>query len=163
MVRRSSTASFEHLRRLGFGRLLLMARRDFVARLNGKLRASGEVVLQSMLIAPYLDSTGTRSVEIARRMGVSKQAIGRMVRDLEAAGLVVQRPDPDDGRATRVVFTPEGLRYMRRMHRFVEDIERDYRALLGPESFTVTRESLRTIAYGSHAPERRRTEGEDAA
>jgi DNA-binding MarR family transcriptional regulator len=156
------TRSFERKRQLGFGRLLLMARRDFVARLNQRLAESGEQVFQSMQIASYLDSEGTRSIEIARRMGVTKQAVGAMVRELEAASLVVQTPDPDDGRATLVSFTDEGLRYMRHMHVLVRKIEREYAALIGAETFEAIREGLEVIAYRDQrdaAPIRKRRQG----
>lgn len=148
MPRTPPSASFDETRRLGIGRLLLMARRDFVRRLQARMLAAGEPWHSSMLISSYLDSDGTRSGEIARRIGVSKQAVGRMVRDLEALGLLTQAPDPDDGRATRVRFTDAGLRYMVRMHRQIDAIERDYEALLGPEQFGAMRETLRRVAYG---------------
>ena len=165
MPRTPPRASFDDTRRLGIGRLLLMARRDFASRLRARLLAAGEPWHSSMLISSYLDSQGTRSGEIARRMGVSKQAVGRMVRDLEALGLLMQEPDPDDGRATRVRFTAEGLRYMVRMHRQIDAIERDYEALLGPARFNAMREGLRFVAYGDPAdtgpgePRRRRASG----
>ncbi|MGD9946053.1 MAG: MarR family winged helix-turn-helix transcriptional regulator [Burkholderiaceae bacterium] len=148
MTEKPRKSSLDHARRHGFGRLLLLARRDFVTRLKDMLRANGEMVFRSMMISPYIDGDGTRIVEIARRMGISKQAVGRMVGELEEAGLVAQRADPADGRATLVSFTPEGLRYMKRMHRFVRKVEDEYRELVGAEVFSATRRALRTIAYG---------------
>jgi DNA-binding MarR family transcriptional regulator len=148
MPRTPPRASFDDARRLGIGRLLLMARRDFASRLRARMLAAGEPWHSSMMISSYLDSGGTRSAEVARRMGVSKQAVGRMVRDLEALGLLAQAPDPSDGRATLVRFTDAGLRYMRRMHRQIDAIERDYEALVGPERFAAMREGLRIVAYG---------------
>jgi DNA-binding MarR family transcriptional regulator len=153
MQNKLKAQSFERTRQLGVGRLLLMARRDFVARLNHRLLRSGEPVFRAMQIASYLDSNGTRSVEIARRMGVTKQAVGAMVRELETAGLLKQTPDPDDGRATRVSFTDEGHRYMRRMHRQVREIEREYARLVGEDRFRSIREGLELIAYGQPADE----------
>lgn len=152
MSRTPARASFDDARRLGIGRLLLMARRDFASRLRARMIGAGEPWHSSMMISSYLDSGGTRSGEIARRMGVSKQAVGRMVRDLEALGLLVQEPDPLDGRASRVCFTDEGLRYMRRMHRQIDAIERDYEALLGTVRFAAMREGLRVVAYGDDPP-----------
>ena len=148
MPAKPNRPSFDDERRLGIGRLLLMARRDFIARLNARLVAAGEPVYSSMILASYVDGEGTRSSEIARRMGLSKQAVGRMVRDLEALGLLIQAPDPRDGRATQVRFTDAGLRYMVRMHRQIDAIEREYERLLGADRFATTRGALRAIAYG---------------
>ncbi|MBN9428476.1 MAG: winged helix-turn-helix transcriptional regulator [Burkholderiales bacterium] len=148
MSKKPNKPSFDDTRRLGIGRLLLMARRDFVARLQARLLAAGEPWHPSMMISSYVDSDGTRSGEIAKRMGITKQAVGRMVRDLESLGLLTQEPDPLDGRATRVRFTSAGLRYMVRMHRQIDEIEREYEALIGAERFTATREGLQIVAYG---------------
>jgi DNA-binding MarR family transcriptional regulator len=148
MPTKPNRPSFDDERRLGIGRLLLMARRDFVARLHARLVAAGEPWHPSMMISSYVDSDGTRSGEIARRMGLTKQAVGRMVRDLEALGLLTQEPDAHDGRATRVRFTDAGLRYMMRMHRQIEAIEREYEALIGAEDFAAARKALRIVAYG---------------
>lgn len=47
-------------------------------------------------------------VEVARRAGISKQAVGQLVNELEGMGLLVRRPDPEDGRAWLVSFSATG-------------------------------------------------------
>lgn len=63
--------------------MLLLARKDFVARLHA---AMGDQLKDLPPAAggmlPYIDLEGTRGTELARRMGVSKQAAGKAVRDL---------------------------------------------------------------------------------
>jgi DNA-binding MarR family transcriptional regulator len=46
--------------------------------------------------------------ELARRAGVSKQAMTTLVRSVEAAGLVARERDPDDARAYRITLSPRG-------------------------------------------------------
>ena len=58
---------------------------------------------------PHIDLEGTRATEIARRAGITKQAVGQLVDELEAIGMLVRVPDPDDGRAQLVRFTDEGI------------------------------------------------------
>jgi len=53
---------------------------------------------------PHLDLEGTRLTELARRVGVSKQAVGQLVDDLEAMGALERVPDPSDGRAKLIRF-----------------------------------------------------------
>lgn len=53
---------------------------------------------------PHIDLEGTRPSEIARRMGISKQAVGQLIKELEAMQAVVRVPDPSDGRARLVKF-----------------------------------------------------------
>lgn len=56
-------------------------------------------------VFPHIDLQGTRPSEIARRMGISKQAVGQLVADLEAMGAVERCPDPADKRARLVRFS----------------------------------------------------------
>lgn len=55
-------------------------------------------------VFPHIDLDGTRLTEIARRMGISKQAVGQLVSDLEEMGTLERVPDPEDGRAKLVRF-----------------------------------------------------------
>lgn len=57
---------------------------------------------------PHIDLDGTRTTDIAARVGITKQAVGQLVDDLERAGLVERVPDPADGRAKLVRFTADG-------------------------------------------------------
>lgn len=55
-------------------------------------------------VLPHIDLAGTRPTELARRMGISKQAVGQLIAELEAWGTVERVPDPTDGRAKLVRF-----------------------------------------------------------
>ena len=57
---------------------------------------------------PHIDLEGTRLTELARRVGVSTQAVGQIVGELEAGGVLVREPDPQDGRAKLVRFADGG-------------------------------------------------------
>ena len=57
---------------------------------------------------PHIDLEGTRLVDLAQRVGISKQAVGQLVQELEEMGTLTRERDPDDGRAWRVRFSPQG-------------------------------------------------------
>ncbi len=59
-------------------------------------------------LLPHIDLGGTRMVELAKRLGVSKQAVGQLVRELEKMGMLERHPDPSDGRAWLVCFSEKG-------------------------------------------------------
>src|SRR3982751_4589046 len=57
---------------------------------------------------PHLDFEGIRLTDLAARVGVTKQAVGQLVDDLAALGLVERVSDPDDSRAKRIRFSRRG-------------------------------------------------------
>jgi DNA-binding MarR family transcriptional regulator len=57
----------------------------------------------------HIELGGTRLTEIARRAGISKQAVGQLVDELAERGMVERQPDPTDARAQKVFFTDQGL------------------------------------------------------
>ncbi|MGD9944359.1 MAG: MarR family winged helix-turn-helix transcriptional regulator [Burkholderiaceae bacterium] len=146
---RNSDKSFDESRALGIGRLLLLARRDFIARLARRMSGGGGVPMtrSSGALLPYIDVGGTRSAVLAQRTGISKQAIARAVKELEEAGLLRRKADAEDGRAFLVGFTDKGLRYLKEMHVAIDEIEREYDQMVGADRMAVVRSVLKTIAY----------------
>jgi DNA-binding MarR family transcriptional regulator len=55
-----------------------------------------------------IDPEGTRPTELARRAGVTPQAMAEFVRYLELHGYLTRAPDPTDGRGRIVRLTPSG-------------------------------------------------------
>ena len=149
MLSRAQLKSLQESRRHGLGRLLLLARQDFIFRIGeGMERTGSDPTLQARgRLLPYVDVEGTRSIDLARRMGVSKQAVARMVKDLEDDGLLCRDADEADGRASLIRFTEKGLDYLTRMHQVIERIEQEYEELVGKRQLDVVRKVLATIAY----------------
>jgi DNA-binding MarR family transcriptional regulator len=155
MATRPQLQRLQASRRHGIGRLLLLARRDFLARLAERMNGDNEAAMQARgRLLPYLDIAGTRSVDVARRMGVSKQAVARLVKELEEEGLLYREADGADGRAFLVKFTDAGLEYLTQMHKSISQIERDYERMVGRERMALVREVLGVIAYGESEEER---------
>ena len=126
------------------GKLLLHAYRWFDDSLLASLHQGGWPALtlaQSMLF-PYLDADGTRSAELARRMGVTRQAIRQLVKELEAARLVEQRPDPSNRSAKLVSLTAAGRRNVAAARRAFTAIETELAARIGPEAVARLRATL---------------------
>jgi DNA-binding MarR family transcriptional regulator len=148
MPSRRQLQALQASRRYGIGRLLLLGRRDFLERL-GVLMGNAEAVVQARgRVLPYIDVDGTRSVDLARRMGLSKQAVGKLVRELEEDGLLYREADGADRRAFLVKFTEEGLKYLAHLHNCILQIEREYERLVGAGRMQTMREALSLIAYG---------------
>src|SRR3954465_12238193 len=60
------------------------------------------------LVFAHLDADGTRPAEIARRAGISRQAVGQTVAQMKSLGLVKLAPDPSNRRARLVQPTAQG-------------------------------------------------------
>ena len=98
------------------------------------------------VLIPLLEEDGLRMGEIARRARLSKQTITTMVRLCERDGLVERRPDPDDGRATRVHLTAKARDFQPAAERVLGRLERDARRSLGEPRLTELRRSLKELS-----------------
>lgn len=91
------------------GHLLLKAARLYDAEAIRRVQQRHPTVRSAHTgLMPHLDPEGTRPTVLAQRTGVSKQAIGQLVRDMEALGFVERVPDPADGRAKLVRLSEQG-------------------------------------------------------
>ncbi|HCH65240.1 MAG: MarR family transcriptional regulator [Deltaproteobacteria bacterium] len=84
---------------------------------------------------PHIDLEGTRPTEVARRMGISKQAVGSLIAELEQMGVVERISDPGDRRARLVRFgtSSDGAHVLLDGLRMLGCIEADLAAALGPD------------------------------
>ena len=99
-------------------------------------------------ITRHLSREGSRLTELAERAGMTKQAMGALVDQCEAWGLVTRGPDPLDARARRVLFTADGLAWLEAFRQAVTQAEREFRASVGDEVATVVTIGLEAYTAG---------------
>jgi DNA-binding MarR family transcriptional regulator len=90
--------------------------RETLGRVVRRLRAEagGQPPLGQMAVLGRLDREGPASASaLAAAERMRPQSMAQTVRDLETAGFVSRRPDPDDGRRVLVELTPAGLEHLR--------------------------------------------------
>jgi DNA-binding MarR family transcriptional regulator len=88
---------------------------------------------------------------------MSKQAMGDLVDQCEAWGLVTREPDPRDARARMVRFTPTGLAWLQAFKDAVAQAEAEFRAEVGEDVATVVRSAWRRMPGPRRDPAQRRT------
>jgi DNA-binding MarR family transcriptional regulator len=90
--------------------LLLRGYRWFEDSLLSRLDEAGwpEITRAHSLVFAHLDLGGTRPSELARRIGITRQAVNQTLGELVALGLVALVPDPASRRSKLVVLTPVG-------------------------------------------------------
>jgi DNA-binding MarR family transcriptional regulator len=71
-----------------------------------------EIRIAHTALFPHITSEGVRLTQLANKLGLTKQAIGPLVDDLERGGLVERVVDPADHRAKRIRWTERGHQAM---------------------------------------------------
>lgn len=88
--------------------------RDTVGRLVRRLRLEPGPPVPQITVLGRLDRDGPATTsELAAAERMRPQSMAQTVHDLEAAGLVSRRPDPDDRRRAFVELTPAGRELLR--------------------------------------------------
>ena len=133
------------LRRFDARVLALMASDVQVPLALSNLAARAQVGAAHIHITRHLASGGSRLTDLAASAGMSKQAMGDLVDQCEAWGLVTRQPDPHDKRARQVVFTPSGLLWLEAFKQAVARVEAEFSHAVGVDVATVV--SLGLEAY----------------
>jgi len=134
------------MRRFDARVLQLMASNEGVPLALANLAAREQVSAAHIHITRHLALQGSRLTELAQAAGMSKQAMGKLVNQCEAWGLVTREDDPLDARARRVVFTETGLAWLQAFHDAVQQAEGEFRDAVGQDVATVV--ALGLEAYG---------------
>ncbi|HEY1358984.1 MAG TPA: MarR family transcriptional regulator [Thermoleophilaceae bacterium] len=93
----------------------------------------------------FIDEDGTRLTDLAERSGFSKQAVGEVVADLERLGYVGRVPDPEDGRAKKIILTERGRVALLAGRRIFADIEQRWIEEFGEERIAQLRETAEML------------------
>jgi DNA-binding MarR family transcriptional regulator len=132
------------------GALLRMAWTEVIEEVFVGLTAAGYEDLRPVHqpILRDLLTAGQRPTELATRLGLSKQAVNDMLRELEDKGYITLEPDPDDGRAKRTVVTERGRRLGNVATQLGREVGRRWEARVGRERYMIFEEVLHEIVTG---------------
>jgi DNA-binding MarR family transcriptional regulator len=103
-----------------------------------------------------IEADGMRLTELAERAGMTKQAVGEAVSDLERLGYAERIADPSDGRAKIIRLTGKGSAAQRAAFAIIADLEAEWVERFGAERVEQMRSLLidivaRTPALASAA------------
>lgn len=90
------------------GCALAKAERANRASFGELLSGLGLHVGQERVLAELFREDGLRSGALACRLGIVAATATKMISRMEASGLIVRRPDPDDARCGRIFLTEKG-------------------------------------------------------
>ena len=129
----------------GLGRLLFDCARllDEVAQAEVNREAGRRLLTPALVrLLPHLSRRGIRPTELARRVDVSKQAVGQALRELERLKFVELVIDPADGRARLVRLTVAGAAAYAHGHEVLAFYEARLAERIGSRHVAAVREGL---------------------
>ena len=100
---------------------------------------------------PHLSFEGIRLTDLAARVGVTKQAIGPLVDDLAALGMVERIADPEDKRAKRIRFSRRGHAALMHGLGVLGNLEEELTAKVGKRRMRGLHQTLRLIIQSLEA------------
>ncbi|WP_141582906.1 MarR family winged helix-turn-helix transcriptional regulator [Actinomadura sp. WMMA1423] len=126
---------------------LFLAFRAIIDELHSELAERGHADLRPMhgFVFQAIGPDGTTAVELGRRLGVSKQAAGKMVESLERAGYLERGADPRDARRKIVRLTARAVDSLVLSERIFERIRHDWIRALGAERMRALESDLRRM------------------
>ena len=139
----------DSLRRFDARVLHLMANNVEVPLALSNLAARQQVSAAHIHITRHLALGGSRLTELAQNAGMSKQAMGDLVDQCAAWGLVTRKADPLDARARLVQFTPTGLAWLQAFADAVVQAESEFSSAVGIDVATVVKLGLEVYAADS--------------
>lgn len=151
----SDIAELERRKRASLGQLLLRSARLLDERAFSRLAQRGApgVRRAHLALLPHIDLGGTRLTDVAERARVTKQAVGQLVEELEAMGVVERTPDPEDRRAKRVRFTPSGIKALLHGLGVLQELEDELTRSLGQKQMSSLKRGLTALLAALEAPE----------
>lgn len=114
------------------------------ARMLDALHEAGfrDVVPAHFAVFRYPPPEGRRPSDAAADAGMTRQAMGYLVGQLEELGYLTREHDPADRRSKRIHLTERGYAAARIIRQAVREIEAELEAELGPEEFAQLRRLL---------------------
>jgi DNA-binding MarR family transcriptional regulator len=130
--------------------LLFAAFRSIVDATHADLAAQGHPGLRPMhgFVFQAIGVHGTTAVQLAARLGVTKQAAGKTIATLEKQGYLERAASPHDARAKIVRLTGKGIEFLELSARAFDEIQAQWAEAVGEQRLTELRADLRVFAPG---------------
>ena len=118
-----------------------------LAALQAVQEAGFPEVRESWLpLLQHLEEGGLRSTALAERIGVTKQAIHQMLKEVEKAGYCERVADPTDGRAQLIQLSALGWKAWKKGLKVMKALESELESELGASRLERLRRDLAMMA-----------------
>ncbi|MBC9934787.1 MarR family winged helix-turn-helix transcriptional regulator [Chitinophaga qingshengii] len=132
------------------GRLLSLVKKDVDQRLTEKLVGLGHRNFRAgdMVVLINIDDAGTINNELAKKARISKQAMSKVVKNLEADGYIATRKHDTDNRASLIFLTDKGKMLLIEASESIKEIEAGYTDVVGEQDITTLKQVLLRLHEG---------------
>lgn len=135
-------------------RLLVELARDFEKRTLEKCHARGyrQIRRSHYSLFSNMGAGSIRLTELAEKAGITQQAMGKLVKEMEEEGYVQRSIDESDKRAKLIELTELGERMVADSAEIVDEILEEYREALGQDGMEDLDKVLRNSASALALP-----------
>ncbi|WP_018759413.1 MarR family winged helix-turn-helix transcriptional regulator [Paenibacillus terrigena] len=95
----------------------------------------------------HIIPNGATGIELAEHLGITKQAVSKMVDFLEKSGYVIRQTHPNDKRGKIIVLTERGWLVMKAKEEIIAEIEQRWIDNIGAERMQMLKEDLTKLVY----------------
>ncbi|MGX5817836.1 MarR family winged helix-turn-helix transcriptional regulator [Chitinophaga lutea] len=124
-------------------RLLSIVKKDLDARLTEKMLQMGyDFRIGDMVLLVNISPEGTINNELAKKARITKQAMSKVVKNLESAGYINTRKHETDNRATVIFLSDKGKQLVLDASACIQEIQQYYTSIIGESDVEVLRDIL---------------------
>ena len=140
----------EFIRLCSWGKILTYLKKQFDGWAIHKLSERGykDFKMAYMPVIMNIDIEGTNNNELARRARVSKQAMSKVIKELQRSGYIASKTDANDKRSIIFMLTERGKKIVLEARLCTKDLMDEYRKVMGKNEFDdLTQKLLGLIEY----------------
>lgn len=133
-------------------RLLALSFDIMIESLHARLRANGydDVKPSFGFVLLAIRDEPTTTTELASRLGVTKQAVSKLLDAMESARYVDRIAAPGDGRVKSVALTERGDRLLGAVEQIYLELEAQWAERVGAAALHTTRQCLADLVVATH-------------
>ncbi len=95
----------------------------------------------------HIIPNGATGIELAEHLGITKQAVSKMVDYLEKSGYVIRQTHPNDKRGKIIVLTERGWLVIKAKEEIITEIEQRWIENIGAERMQMLKEDLTKLVH----------------
>jgi DNA-binding MarR family transcriptional regulator len=137
----------DYIQFCGWGKILGYLKKQFDKWAVDRLAQKGYkgFKMTYMPVILNIDPNGTSNNDLALRAKVTKQAMSKVIKELQKSGYVSSKTDPNDKRSTIFKLTSKGENLIKCVRESVGELMDEYRKLIGKKNYDGLLTQLITI------------------